>query len=190
MRESLDGPVDERARETATAVFVRRIRDGCEAEYERLAQAMITASEMFSGQLAATLLHESDSPDYTLVYSFADPGRLRVWLDSAIRHQLVAQADELSERHDRIPDPTGLETWFALPGRQTFRPPPRWKMWITWLVALYPLVVCFQEWLAPPLSTVPLLLRSAIPPLILLTLMTYLVMPLVTRLIRPWLDAP
>jgi antibiotic biosynthesis monooxygenase (ABM) superfamily enzyme len=175
------------ADETATAVFVRRVRAGREREYEQLADEMISASEAVPGQVAATMLHEESSPDYVLVYSFADAGSLGSWLDSPARRALVARADWLSERHSRIAKPTGLETWFALPGRPTLKAPPRWKMWLTSLVALYPLVVVFQAWLAPPMKNLPLLLRSALLPLILLTLMTYLVMPAVTRLLRPWL---
>lgn len=60
-------------------------------------------------------------------------------------------------------------------------------MWLVSLVALYPLVVCFQEWLTPRFKAWPLLARSAVFPLILLTLMTYVVMPNVTRVLRAWL---
>lgn len=30
--------------------------------------------------------------------------------------------------HDELTHPTGLETWFTLPRRETIKPPPRWKM--------------------------------------------------------------
>jgi hypothetical protein len=41
---------------------------------------------------------------------------------------------------------TGLETWFRLPGGDvpTMKPPPRWKMWLVSIVAVYPLVLAFQ----------------------------------------------
>ncbi len=45
----------------------------------------------------------------------------------------------------------------------------------------------FQWQVASHLEDVPLLLRAAILPLVLLSLMTYLVMPLVTRLLKRWL---
>ena len=44
-----------------------------------------------------------------------------------------------------------------------------------------------REPLAPRMSRLPLLFRSAMFPLVLLTLMTYVVMPLVTRFLRRWL---
>jgi antibiotic biosynthesis monooxygenase (ABM) superfamily enzyme len=54
-------------------------------------------------------------------------------------------------------------------------------MWLVSLFAIYPLVVAFQALLVPSIKTWPLLLRSAILPLMLLTLMTFVVMPVVTR---------
>jgi antibiotic biosynthesis monooxygenase (ABM) superfamily enzyme len=60
-------------------------------------------------------------------------------------------------------------------------------MWLVSLIAVYPLVVLFQWALAPRMGRLPLLVRSALFPLVLLTLMTYVVMPLVTRFLRRWL---
>jgi uncharacterized protein len=94
----------------ATAVFARRVKPGRGAEYENLAREMVEASEAFPGQLAATVLHEPDSPDYTLVYSFTDRAALQAWLDSAERRRLLRQADQLADQHVRLPPLTGLET--------------------------------------------------------------------------------
>jgi uncharacterized protein len=60
-------------------------------------------------------------------------------------------------------------------------------MWLVSMVAVYPLVVLFQWALAPQVNRWPLLVKSAAFPLVLLTLMTFVVMPLVTRFLRPWL---
>ncbi len=48
-------------------MFTRRVEPGHELEYEALAREMIEASEAFPGQLGATMLHEADSPNYTLL---------------------------------------------------------------------------------------------------------------------------
>jgi antibiotic biosynthesis monooxygenase (ABM) superfamily enzyme len=60
-------------------------------------------------------------------------------------------------------------------------------MWIASFIGAYPLVVLFQWLLAPHLEDLPLLLRSAMFPLLLLSLMTWCAMPLVTRLLHGWL---
>ncbi|SEF20950.1 hypothetical protein SAMN05421837_101634 [Amycolatopsis pretoriensis] len=45
----------------------------------------------------------------------------------------------------------------------------------------------FQAWVVPLTESWPLPLRAALFPVVLLTTMTYVVMPAVTRLLRPWL---
>jgi len=62
-------------------------------------------------------------------------------------------------------------------------------MWLVSLVAIYPFVVAFQAALVPGIKGWPLLVRSAILPLTLLTLMTFVVMPAVARLAQPWLSS-
>jgi antibiotic biosynthesis monooxygenase (ABM) superfamily enzyme len=80
-------------------------------------------------------------------------------------------------------------TWFKLPGAKVLRmkPPPRWKMWLVSIVAVYPLVLAFQALVVPTMAGLPLPLRSLMFPLVLLTLMTFVVMPVVTRVLRRWL---
>jgi antibiotic biosynthesis monooxygenase (ABM) superfamily enzyme len=58
---------------------------------------------------------------------------------------------------------------------------------LTSVLAIYPLVLVFLAWVSPRIRGWPLPLRSAVLPLVLLSLMTYVVMPNVTRLLRPWL---
>ena len=104
-----------RSREPATAVFARRVKPGRGAEYERLAGQMVEASKAFPGQPAATVLHEPDSPGYTVLYSFTDRPALQAWLDSPGRRHLLRRADQLAEQQLRLPPLTGLETWFTPP---------------------------------------------------------------------------
>jgi antibiotic biosynthesis monooxygenase (ABM) superfamily enzyme len=175
------------AREPVTAVFSRRAKPGTEAEVERWAHNVITVASHFPGHLGATVLHEDGTRDYHIVYTFSDRQLLQNWLDSDTRHHFLARVDQLTETHDEVQQATGLETWFKLPRTPTMKPPPRWKMWLVSLLAIYPLVMAFQKWLLPVIKDWPLPLRALIFPLILLTLMTWIVMPLVTRAIRAWL---
>jgi hypothetical protein len=86
---------------------------------------------------------------------------------------------------------TGLEAWFCVSGHaaQTIKPPPRWKQWLVSLVAAYPLVLLFQAFIAPQIKDWPLEARSALLPLCVLTLLTYVVMPPVSWLLRGWLHS-
>jgi hypothetical protein len=190
--EDGEGRAGERVARTdpVTAVFSRRVRPGREAEFEDWAHGVIAAATRWPGHLGASVLHEPDSPWYHLVYKFTDRDRFRAWVESEERDHWLGQVERLTEDTEHeLQETTGLETWFDLPGPVAAprRPPPRWKMWMVSLAAVYPLVVLFQWVLVPRVERLPLLVKAALFPLVLLTLMTFVVMPLVTRVLRPWL---
>jgi uncharacterized protein len=135
------------------------------------------------------VLDAPDSREYHILFSFADRRSLRAWLDSEQRRRWLARVGELLEADRGLQQLTGLETWFKLPGSNvpTMKPPPRWKMWLVSLVAVYPLVLAFQALVVPRMVRLPLPLRALLFPLVLLTLMTFVVMPVVTRVLRRWL---
>ena len=87
----------------------------------------------------------------------------------------LARVGELLEADRGLQQLTGMETWFKCATRtsRTMKPPPRWKMWLISLVAVYPLVLAFQAVAVPRMTGLPLPLRALLFPLVLLTLMTF-----------------
>jgi hypothetical protein len=170
-------------------LYSRRVRPGREADFEAWARGIVAAARPFPGHLGASVLDAPGSREYHILFSFADRKSLQAWLASDERRRRLARVGELLEADRGLQQVTGLETWFKLPGSNvpTMKPPPRWKMWLVSLVAVYPLVVLFQWALAPRVNRWPLLAKSAVFPLVLLTLMTFVVMPMVTRFLRRWL---
>jgi uncharacterized protein len=172
-----------------TVLYSRRVKPGREADFEAWARGIVAAARQFPGHLGASVLDAPGSREYHILFSFADRRSLRAWLESAERHRWLARVGELLEADRGLQQLTGLETWFKLPGSNvpTMKPPPRWKMWLVSLVAVYPLVLGFQILVVPRMARLPLPLRALLFPLVLLTLMTFVVMPLVTRVLRRWL---
>ena len=170
-------------------LYSRRVKPGREADFESWARGIVAAARQFPGHLGASVLDTPGSREYHILFSFADRKSLRAWLDSAERRYWLARVEELLETDRGLQQLTGLETWFKLPGSNvpTMKPPPRWKMWLVSLVAVYPLVLAFQASVVPRMARLPLPLRALLFPLVLLTLMTFVVMPMVTRLLRRWL---
>jgi antibiotic biosynthesis monooxygenase (ABM) superfamily enzyme len=175
--------------EPVTVLYSRRVKPGCEAAFEAWAHGVVAASRQFPGHLAASVLDAPGSREYHILFSFADRRSLRAWLDSDERRQWLARVGELLEADQGLQQLTGLETWFKLPGSNvaTMKPPPRWKMWLVSMVAVYPLVLAFQVLVVPKMAGLPLPLKALTFPLVLLTLMTFVVMPVVTRVLRRWL---
>ena len=153
-----------------------------EADFEAWAHGVVAASRQFPGHLGASVLDAPGSREYHILFSFADRKSLRAWLDSDERRRWLARVGELIEADRGLQQLTGLETWFQLPGSAlpTMKPPPRWKMWLVSIIAVYPLVLAFQALVVPRMVGLPLPLRALTFPLVLLTLMTFVVMPVVT----------
>jgi len=66
--------------------------------------------------------------------------------------------------------------------------PRRGRTWAVSFLGLYPLALGFLAFVGPHIARWPLPVRAAIFPLVLLTLMTYVVMPVLTRLTGRWLE--
>jgi uncharacterized protein len=177
------------AAEPVTVLYSRRVKPGREADFEAWARGMVAAARQFPGHLGASVLDAPGSREYHILFTFADRRSLRAWLDSEERQRWLARVEELLEADRGLQQLTGLETWFKLPGSNvpTMKPPPRWKMWLVSLAAVYPLVLTFQAFVVPRMVGLPLPVRALMFPLVLLTLMTFVVMPVVTRLLRRWL---
>ncbi|MEV4313887.1 antibiotic biosynthesis monooxygenase [Actinocrispum sp. NPDC049592] len=175
--------------EPVTTIFSWRAKPGHVDEFAEWAKGATAEAARYPGNLAATVVHNEGSRDFHVVHQFQTRRELRDWLDSDERERWLRHARTMAADRTAVQHRTGLETWFHVPSEAaaTMRPPPRWKMWLISLVAVYPLVVAFQAFLAPLTASWPLLLRSALFPIVLLTTMTYVVMPAVTRLLRRWL---
>ena len=74
-----------------------------------------------------------------------------------------------------------------MPGVRAIVPPARWKQLLATVVGACPLVILLSAFVLPRLAGWPLLVRSAVLPVVLLTVMTYVVMPVVTKALRGWL---
>jgi antibiotic biosynthesis monooxygenase (ABM) superfamily enzyme len=82
---------------------------------------------------------------------------------------------------------TGLETWFTVPSQPGAPAASRYKMAIVTWAAIYPLITSIVIASQPLLSGLPITLRLLSTTLVTVLLMTWVVMPRVTWLLRGWL---
>ena len=176
----------EQAGEPITAVVTRNVLPGRERDYEEWARRVVSATTPYGATGHTFLTPDAGVPTRrVLIVRFADEDGMRAWDQSEDRDRLTREAGEFSSLDIRRA--TGLEAWFTLPGKPAIVPPPRWKQLLVTLVGAYPLVVLLSAFVLPRLADWPLLVRSAVLPIVLLTLMTYVVMPALTQLMRGWL---
>lgn len=179
---------DQNADPPVTVDVVQKIKPGCEAEFEQVLADLVQAAKAFEGHLGANIFRPSDhaNPEYRIVFKFDHLSNLRQWEASAIRRKLLERAKQLTVGDSKWQTLTGLETWFTLATQQAIVPPPRYKMLLVTCLAAFP-TLNVVNFLLQPLKPLPVLLRTLIATVILLTLMTYVIMPRITKLFAGWL---
>ncbi|MGA8016885.1 MAG: hypothetical protein WCB85_13300 [Candidatus Dormiibacterota bacterium] len=121
-----------------------------------------------------------------LVARFASAEALRGWEDSSERAEWLRRAEPLTEgapAHHRL---SGIEGWFALPGR-VVSAPKRWKTAVVTFPLICPVVLAVTGLVGGQLARLPLPLRAAAVPLVAVPLVTWAFLPVIARVARGWL---
>ncbi len=172
--------------EPVTVTVARRVAAGHEAEFEDWANGIFRAASRHRGFLGGGILRPPiPGQDWHLVYRFASNADLHRWEASRERAEWLRRAEDLMDERG-VHRTTGLETWFELPGR-TAPAPPRWKMALVTLFAIVPLVLTMNVFVLPHLQSWPVGLRTLVMAGTLTSLMTWVIMPRLTRLFRGFL---
>ena len=173
-----------------TAVASRRVKPGREREFEEWVSGILAEANKAPGYLGSEVLRPSDSGDddeYRIVFRFDHASNLHAWETSEERHRWLDKSRPLLREEENVRVLTGLETWFTLPSKAGEPAPPRYKMAaVTWL-AVFPVVTVIFSLFGQWLNLLPVLLRTLVFTLVMVTLMTYVIMPRMTRLFSFWL---
>jgi antibiotic biosynthesis monooxygenase (ABM) superfamily enzyme len=181
-----EGPAPGEAQVTTTVT--RRVLPGHEGAYEEFLEGIIAAAARFPGHLGVEVYRPGAGGDeYRTVYRFDTAENLRRWLDSDERAAWLARAEPHALGPMRTQFLTGLETWFTLPGDLGAPPPPPRKMALLTWITIFPLLTGVVLLLDPLLEGLSLVPRLAITTAVIVPLMTWVVMPRVTRLLHGWL---
>ncbi|MEM9568509.1 MAG: antibiotic biosynthesis monooxygenase [Cyanobacteria bacterium P01_E01_bin.34] len=188
--------IDHRDRSTAdknqhvTAVITHRVQPDCTSSYEEWIKGISADARQFDGHLGVTILRPQPgaSADYVIVLQFDSCSHLNAWLDSDIRKSWIDRVQPLIQDQESVQILTGLEGWFQLPKQIGPVAPKRYKQAILVWVAVMIVAICVQPLLAPALQYLPWLLRVKINVAITVILLTYVIMPRLTRWFKRWLS--
>jgi uncharacterized protein len=167
-----------------TIDVIKQVKPGCDSEFESVLTDLISAAEGFDGHLGANVFRTGS--EYRVVFKFQHLSNLEAWEKSAIRHKLLERVNRLTVGEGKFQIITGLETWFTLSTQRSILPPPRYKMLIVTCLAAFP-TVNIVSWLIQFFPSMPPLFRTFASTVILLSLMTYVIMPRITKLFAGWL---
>lgn len=167
--------------------ITRRVRPGCEAEFQNALRDFFQASFEHGGVLGATMIVPppgSESQEFGILRSFADARERDDFYASPLFKSWEARCAPLTEPHSWTVRPLhGLEAWFRSP----HQPPPKWKMAIATFLGVFPVATLLNVTLGPWIKDWPFVLRNAAFNAAVVALLSWAVMPLVTRLLRGWL---
>ncbi len=172
-----------------TVVLSRRIQPGQEEAFQTWIEGfhavMATHPGLQSGQVVPPV--PGAQPEWVFVYTFDSPQNLRAWLESEDRRLWLAKAEPLVESQGPAQIISGLEQLFGLLPPDVAPPPPVWKVAVSVMAGLFPLTLVNMAFLAPRTQGWPLVPKAVFIATLMVGLMTWVVMPGVTRLLKPWL---
>jgi antibiotic biosynthesis monooxygenase (ABM) superfamily enzyme len=172
-----------------TTTVTRRVKPGHEAFYEQFLEGIISAAREFPGHLGVEVFRPQNATagEYRTVYRFDSADHLRAWLDSDEHAAWLERAEPHVIGPRQTSFVTGLESWFTLPDQSGAHPPPPYKMALLTWITIFPLITAVVAITGPLLEGLPLAVRLGITTAVTVPLMTWMVMPRVTRLLRGWL---
>lgn len=175
-----------------TAVITHRVKAGLTQEYEDWIRGISAAARGFTGHLGVSILRPQPEshPDYTIVLQFDTCDRLNAWLNSDIRNAWIERVHPLIQERETVQILTGLESWFQLPKRGTPPAPQRYKQAILVWIGVMLVALLVSPLVAPVLDSLPWPLGLAVNVAITVVLLSYVIMPQLTRRFKRWLSAP
>ena len=172
-----------------TAVITHRVHPGRETGYEEWIKGIAGDSRNFEGYLGAHILRPQLglSPDYVIVVQFDTCPHLEAWMQSEIRQGWVERVKPLIREPESVKVLTGLEAWFQLPGQPFQASPRRYKQAILVWIGVVSISLLVSPHVSALLSSWPWILRVLVNMGITVLLLTYWVMPFLTRRFKGWL---
>jgi antibiotic biosynthesis monooxygenase (ABM) superfamily enzyme len=166
--------------------ITRLVRPGCEEEFQEGLREFLQASFAHGGVMGASMLTPppgSGSREFGVLRTFADEKERDDFYESPMFKAWDERARALTEGLPTYRELHGLEAWFRSP----HNPPPRWKMAIVTFAGVYAVTTPLGMATGPLLASWPILLRNAAFNVIVVGCLTWLVMPILTRVLRGWL---
>jgi uncharacterized protein len=170
--------------------ITRTVRPGCEKAFEEAIRSFFADSLRDKASLGAQLLRPlpgTNTRTYGILRSFSnEKDRDAFYQSESFLRWQEAVKPFVEEGYSRR-ELHGLEAFFTDPSIIQHPPPPRWKMAIlTWL-GVWPTVLVVSALATNQLTGWPFWLANGFANLFVVAALAWVVMPVLTRLARPWL---
>lgn len=177
--------------EPIQVAIIRTVKPGCEPEFEKALHDFVQRSLALSGQMGVHIIRPAPgtgSRQYGIIRKFADRASVTTFHTSPEYLTWNQTVMDLTEGPSQVEELNGLESWFTLPG-QPLHPLPQWKMAVVTFIGV-DVVTSVLFWIIGPfIQNWPFLLRNSAFNVMVVACLTWLAMPLLTRIFHRWLES-
>lgn len=175
-----------------TVVVTRRVKPGCAAAYEAWLLRLQSEARSLPGYLGVTTQRPAPGAalEYTSAIRFDSIDHLRAFERSALRRRYLAEVVDLVEADAVWRQLSGLEFWFTPPAGTVVPQPSRPRMALVMIVVVFGLVLTIGSAVNAVASALPSALRLLLTITLEVLLMTYWLMPRLTRRMASWIYPP
>jgi len=170
--------------------ITRRVRSGCEAEFQQALREFFQTSFAHDGVLGASMLVPppgSESPEFGILRTFANEQERDAFYESPMFKAWEEKSRPLTEGEWVYRQLHGLEAWFRSPQN----PPARWKMALLTWIAVWPVSMAVRALLNPFIGqTAPHVIFAGVVAGGIVVVLTWVAMPLLVKVAHPWLQPP
>jgi antibiotic biosynthesis monooxygenase (ABM) superfamily enzyme len=167
--------------------ITRRIKPGRGAEFQQALNEFFKTSFAHTGVQGAAMLTPppgSDSNEYGIIRTFENENERKSFYESRQFLEWKEKVAPLTEGEATYRELHGLEAFFR---SQTQPVPPRWKMAVATYCGVVPVTLFTTLTVGRLLQGENLLVGNLIANACVVFLLTWVVMPLVTRILKRWL---
>jgi len=191
-QEVLAGGAPPPAMEAAvTAVISHDVRPGREEDFVRWQNKVLKAQEKYPGFMGTELFKpvEGIQDNWVVVFRFDTREHLDEWLASGAREKLLQEGQDYFSSYDVRKVGSAFSGWFRFGGGADAAAPPNWKQAMTVVLALYPTVMVLNLTVGYELDDLglPGYIGLFIGNVLSVSILTWLLMPLVNRALAFWL---
>jgi antibiotic biosynthesis monooxygenase (ABM) superfamily enzyme len=168
--------------------ITRRVKPGCEADFQKALQEFFKTSFAHIGVHGASMLVPppgSASPEFGILRTFANAQERDSFYASPMFKTWEDRIKPLTEGEPVHRELTGLEAWFRSPQN----PPPRWKMAIATYLGVVPVIMGLSLSIGPVVRSWNFILNNLVFNACVVALLTWVVMPFITRILHRWLHS-
>jgi hypothetical protein len=167
--------------------IIRRVKPGRERDFERELLAFAQRSLVESGTRGVHLIYPSSSSgpnEYGILRTFASDSDRTAFYKSTLYSEWLIAIESLVDGEPKYQELHGLEAWFR---NSPSDGPPVWKMAIATYLGVVPVIMFLSLTLGRLIQNWNFVLNNIVFNAFVVALLTWVVMPVITRILHSWL---